>query len=208
MSKYDTSNINNYRFTDGSGEGTYNNLWVRRKGGDFIDGDWHTYRIEVHSGTDGGCAPRVDYFMDGEYVGTNNAFVPRVAGRFWILFMDRTDWSSGSGGWNGLLNTTGLDPTKSKYQLYSSIHVSEVRITPFLEEKDTYGPQPYDQPHMGSGTLADCGKKNPPPGVDSSFIPYTTSGDASKIGHIKWTKKGEGEGEEEEGRQQQQQQQQ
>jgi len=185
--KYNTSNINNYRFTDGSGEGTYTNLWVEKQNGDFIDGEWHTYRMEVHSGTSE-CVPRVDYFMDGEYVGSNNAFVPRVAGRFWIIFMDRSDWSSGSGGWNGILDTEFLEG-KTGHQIYSSVHVSEVKITPYFETKDTYGPQPYDQPNMGAGSIADCGKKNPPnSGTDSSFVPYYTSGDHA-VGEIKWTKK-------------------
>eukprot|EP00939_MAST-03C_sp_MAST-3C-sp1_P004944 g4944.t1 len=185
--KYNTSNLNNYRFTDGSGEGTYANIWVERSNGEFIDGKYHTYRIEVHSGTRGGCEPRVDYFFDGEYVGTNNAFVPRVAGRMWILFMDRTTWSSGNGGWNGKLNLTTLSNATDDLEVYSSVMVSDIRVQPFLEDADTYAPQAYDQPSMGSGYLADCGKKNPPPELDTSFIPYTTS-DASegKIGHIKW----------------------
>lgn len=185
--KYNTSNANNYRFTDGNGEGTYTNLWLEKKVGDFIDGRYHKYRMEVHSGTSGGCTPRVDYFFDDEYIGTNNAFVPRIAGRFWTVSMDRSTWGSGSGGWNGLLNETYIDSLDHNDSLliYSSIHVSEIRINPYFEEQDTYAPQPYDQPSMGKDRLSNCGKKNPPYLLNSSFVPYFTDGD-HPVGNVKW----------------------
>ena len=160
---------------------------MEKKVGDFIDGRYHKYRMEVHTGTNGGCEPRVDYFFDDEYVGTNNAFVPRIAGRFWIVSMDRSTWGSGSGGWNGLLNETYINSLGTNYSLrvYSSVHVSEIRITPYFEEQDTYAPQPYDQPSMGKDRLSDCGKKNPPYTLNSSFVPYFTDG-RHPIGNVKW----------------------
>lgn len=189
VNKYNTANLNNYRFTDGKGEGTYTNLWVRNNQRDFVDGEYHTYRMEVHAGTET-CEPRVDYFFDGEYVASNNAFVPRRAGRFWILFIDKSEWASSSGGWNGMINASALPSPSSNVTsaLYSSVYVSSVRITPFFESRDTYGPTPYDQPSMGSDQLADCGMKNPPSSLNSSFVPYFTDGD-HPIGQVRWIKR-------------------
>ena len=59
---------------------------------------------------------------------------------------------------------------------------------PYFEEQDTYAPQPYDQPSMGKDRLSECGKKNPPCSLNSSFVPYFTDGD-HPIGNVKWVRK-------------------
>ncbi len=52
------------------------------------DGKYHNYTIEWHTGTSSAGGPTTDayvnFFIDGVYMGTNNAFVPTRAGRLWI----------------------------------------------------------------------------------------------------------------------------
>jgi hypothetical protein len=52
------------------------------------DGNYHNYTIEWHTGTSSAGGPTtsafVNFYIDGVYMGTNNAFVPTRAGRLWI----------------------------------------------------------------------------------------------------------------------------
>lgn len=76
--------------TDPSGTGpAYTNLCTRNAGKPFIDNDYHEFAIEWHTGDDdNSCVPRTDFFWDGQYIGSNNAFVPSRASRFLIGIWD------------------------------------------------------------------------------------------------------------------------
>ena len=60
IEKYDTMNMNCYRWTNSNGTGTYNNLFCHNKKSPFIgDGKYYMYRFDWHTGSDTGVAPCV-----------------------------------------------------------------------------------------------------------------------------------------------------
>ena len=130
--QFDTANLNNYVFSNNNGIGPgYANLCARAPNSrPFVDDQYHWYAIEWHSGADG-CQPHVDFFFDGKYVGTNDAFVPTRAGRF--LF----------GMWPGNKNWAGKPDGTWKT---ADALISEVHICPFNEPYDSMFPQVFDQP--------------------------------------------------------------
>lgn len=142
--------MNNYVFANNNGAGpAYSNMCVRAPTGkSFVDGEYHTYAFEWHTGVAGreagggggerpgnssghstDCATRVDFFFDGEYVGTNDVFVPTRGARFTFGV-----WPGGKN-WCGQANWTDA---------YADI--AEVHVCPFNEELDSMFPQVYDQP--------------------------------------------------------------
>lgn len=193
--KYNTMNLNCYRWTDSNGTGTYNNLFCHKKNGPFIgDGLYHTYRFDWHTGDGVSLLPRVDFYFDDNYIGTNDAFVPYMAGRLWIMFTaPSNEQPGGSGTWNGIIDQN-FYPGRAKLgdiALYASVKVDYVRITPFGEPSDHYSPSAFDQPCMGTEPeCVDCGRHNPDPrnGMFTSILPYTTVKD-STCGGIKWIRK-------------------
>jgi len=71
-------NLNAYRYTNSDGEGpAYANLCVRAPGYDFVDEDYHTYTFEWHTGDNSdSCEPHINFYFDGDYIGSVNVFVP------------------------------------------------------------------------------------------------------------------------------------
>ena len=65
------------------------------------DGRYHNYTFNWHSGS-GTEHGRVDFFVDGHYLGTNNAFAPTRAGRLFIAH-----WPSPNRRWNAAPNDWG-----------------------------------------------------------------------------------------------------
>ncbi|MEM7157315.1 MAG: glycoside hydrolase family 16 protein [Myxococcota bacterium] len=192
--KYDTLNMNCYRWTNGNGTGTYNNLFAHNKAGDFLgDGEYHTYRFDWHTGDpEKGIAPRVDFYFDDQYIGTNDAMVPYMAGRLWVmLWAPNNGQAGGNGSWNGVVDQSfhGTElPPEGTIARYARVLVEHVRVTPYGEANDRYASSPYDQPAMGTGQgCTDCGKKNP--AGTTSILPYSTK-DPHAPGGIEWIKKG------------------
>ena len=190
--KYDTMNMNCYRWTDCNGQGTYCNLFCHSKSGPFVgDGKYHTYRFDWHTGS-ADTTPRVDFYFDDAYIGTNDAFVPYMAGRLWIMLLDPNNGQLGdSGSWSG-----AVDPDESFHQpsctgevpCYARVLVDYVHITPFNEPNDHYAPSAFDQPCMGTQPgCVDCGSHNPRCGT-TSILPYTTATETG-CGGIKWVKR-------------------
>ena len=139
--KYNTMNINCYRWTNSNGTGTYSNLFCHKKTAPFLgDGNYHTYRFDWHTGGID-AAPRVDFYFDDAYIGTNNAFVPYMAGRLWImLWSPRNVQPGGDGSWNGVIDQSFRQPSKlGDVACYARLMVDHVRITPFNEPSDHYG---------------------------------------------------------------------
>ena len=190
--KYDTINMNCYRWTNGNGTGTYNNLFAHDKTGPFLgDGKYHTYRFDWHTGDPAkGIAPRVDFFFDDRYIGTNDAMVPYMAGRLWLmLWAPSNGQAGGNGAWNGVVDQSfHSGPAKEgDIARYARVLVDYVRIQPYGEANDRYAPAPFDQPAMGAGKgCTDCGKNNP--AGTTSMLPYSTR-DPDAPGGIKWIKK-------------------
>jgi hypothetical protein len=160
-----TMNMNTYRWTNSGGTGAYENLYTEAQQQpdgsrpQFIgDGCYHTYMFEWHTGDPSkNIRPKVDYFFDGNYTGTSDAFVPDIFSRLWIV-----SWDSGrpNGSWNGRIGanatvwsdvteaaTTTVAP-QSGNTLYSVNYVDYIRITPFNEANDKYLPDPLDQENM------------------------------------------------------------
>ena len=191
--KYDTMNMNCYRWTNSNGTGAYNNLFCHNKKGPFIgDGRYHTYRFDWHTGGKD-LSPRVDFYFDDNYIGTNDAFVPYMAGRLWIMLLSpRNGQPGGSGVWNGVIDQNFHPASKvGDVARYASVMVDYVRVTPFNEPNDHYAPSAFDQPCMGSGPgLVDCGRHNPDSRfcTKTSILPYTTTREYG-CGGIKWIRK-------------------
>jgi len=190
--KYDTMNMNCYRWTDCNGQGTYCNLFCHNKSSPFVgDGKYHTYRFDWHTGS-ADATPHVDFYFDNAYIGTNDAFVPYMAGRLWIMLLDPNNGQLGdSGSWSG-----AVDPDESFHQpsctgevpCYARVLVDYVHITPFNERNDHYAPSAFDQPCMGTQPgCVDCGSHNPRCGT-TSILPYTTATETG-CGGIKWVKR-------------------
>ena len=101
--------------------------------------EWHTGDREGVAGDDGannlnntkGCSTKVDLFFDGEYVATNNVFVPTRGSRFNFGF------------WPGSKNWVGRAQGGWSEQF---AYIAEVNVCPFNEELDAMYPQVYDQP--------------------------------------------------------------
>ena len=175
----DTFNGNSYRWTNNGGTGTYVNQVFRQvdpktgKPGPsnsekfkmIGDGKYHTYAFEWHTGdrkggSDGSpsedCSARIDYFFDGNYVGTVDAFVPTLASRFWI-----TLWNTSNANWNG--NVTQSHPPGPKDQktglTYAETYIDYVSITPFYEKGDSYNSFAQDQPYIVPGVNVACNKR-------------------------------------------------
>lgn len=189
--KYNTMNMNCYRWTNSNGTGAYNNLFCHNKKGPFIgDGKYHTYRFDWHTGSVD-MAPRVDFYFDETYIGTNDAFVPYMAGRLWIMLLAPSSGQpGGSGYWNGVIDQNFHQPSKlGDVACYASVMVDYVRITPFKEPNGHYAPSAFDQPCMGSQPgCVDCGSHNPDSRCgETSILPYTTAKD-SGCGGIKWVR--------------------
>jgi hypothetical protein len=188
--KYDTMNMNCYRWTNRDGTGAYNNLFCHNKKSPFIgDGKYHTYRFDWHTGGDPGMLPRVDFYFDDAYVGTNDAFVPFMAGRLWVMFVAPGNGQpGGNGSWNGVIDQNFCRPSRlGDVAHYARVMVDYVRITPFKEPNDHYAPSAFDQPCMGTGPgCVDCGGHNPSCGT-TSILPYTTA-NATGLGGIKWNR--------------------
>ena len=187
--KYDTMNINCYRWTNNDGTGAYNNLFCHNKSVPFIgDGKYHTYRYDWHTGS-ADSAPRVDFYFDGGYIGTNDVFVPYMAGRLWIMLSAASNGhKGGNGAWNGVVNQNFQKPSRiGDVARYARVLVDYVRITPFKEPNDHYAPSAFDQPCMGTQPgCVNCGRHNPD--GSTSILPYTTDR-ATGRGGIKWVKK-------------------
>lgn len=183
----DTFNGNAYRWTNNAGTGTYVNQVFRRvdpstgKPGDvpstasnpgsfatFGDGKYHTYAFEWHTGDRAGgddgapsdsCSARIDYYFDGNYVGTVDSFIPTQASRLWI-----TLWNTSNKNWNGQIAQNPVpgpsDPIAGVP--YADVEIDWVRIRPFYEAGDSYGSFVQDQPWLKSGV--NVGITNPAKG--------------------------------------------
>ena len=176
--KYNTMNINGYRWTNDNGMGTFSNMFVLSNKDFYGDGEYHNYRFDWHTGgttRDGKhVEARVDFYMDGDYIGTNDLMVPVAASRFWIMFRPHGSAEpGGTGFWNGLIgywrdpatgqvhynrNANGEqfpETPAGGLQQYTEFHISRITITPFFETNDRFLPSPLDQPDMNR--LVECG---------------------------------------------------
>lgn len=132
----DTSNLNTYLY---GGEVAIANMCVRAPSNkSFADDEWHTYSFEWHAGNSDdrndtqACYPKVNFFFDGEYVSTNDVYVPSRGSR--LVF----------GIWGGNKNWVGQGDWSEMEVL-----VSDVIVEPFVEDFDAMYPQNYDQPCTG-----------------------------------------------------------
>eukprot|EP01029_Cantina_marsupialis_P007904 TRINITY_DN19026_c0_g1_i4.p1 TRINITY_DN19026_c0_g1~~TRINITY_DN19026_c0_g1_i4.p1 ORF type:complete len:570 (-),score=90.73 TRINITY_DN19026_c0_g1_i4:93-1802(-) len=90
LGRFNTVNLNNYIYTTNGGTGpAYSNMCVAAKddkGKPFMlmgDGKYHKYRFDWHTGSVD-CKPRVDFYVDDVYLGTNNVFAPSRGSRLFI----------------------------------------------------------------------------------------------------------------------------
>ncbi len=182
----DTFNGNAYRWTNNAGTGTYVNQVFRRvdpatgKPGPpstasapgqfatFGDGKYHTYAFEWHTGDRDGaasgapgdsCGARIDYYFDGDYVGSVDSFIPTQASRLWI-----TLWNTSNKNWNGQIKQSPPPPTGAPTTgvPYADVDIDWIRIRPFYESGDSYGSFVQDQPWLKTGV--NVGITNPAKG--------------------------------------------
>ena len=176
--KYNTLNMNNYRWTNGAGTGTYSNMFTVHDKPLQGDGKYHNYRFDWHTGgkdkTGKFQRARVDFYFDDEFIGSNDLMVPSGASRYWILLWPHgSGGPGGSGSWNGRISwwrdpaTGQLHPNRDALgqplpatpsnglALYASTWVSRVLIEPFYEENDRVFPTAFDQPHMNRRVVCD-----------------------------------------------------
>lgn len=197
VGQYNTANLNNYQFTQNSGTGpAYSNMCVRAvkesDGGShsgtpevpvkFIgDGKYHNYTIVWHTGgkkIDTPGSPQtsrlegfVDFYIDGFYLGTNNAFVPTRGSR---LFLAHWAPHNKNHLWNGIPNNWGGGFAGDNKTHNVTTMISEVKITPFNEPRDIMYPQTNDLP---DGCIPDYTQKYPSsPDVCHSVWTYPPDG--------------------------------
>jgi hypothetical protein len=148
---YSTANLNNYIMSNNGGVGqAFTNMCVKvsqANGTPMMlmgDGNYHNYTIEWHTGTSSaGGSPTdayVNTYIDGVYLGTNNAFVPTRAGRLWMALLP-----AGSG-WNGYPDNWGGGVPGDGKSYTETVLVDFVSITPFNEPNDLAYPSSIDQP--------------------------------------------------------------
>ena len=151
--QFDTANLNTYVFSNENGAGNaYANLCVRAPNGtSFADGEYHTYAFEWHTGanaTAGSTVPdncssaRVDFFLDGVYMATNDVFVPSRGSRFVFgIWPGGANWVGSPGdGWGP------VSPGASTERVIRAAYISEVHVCPFGEPGDSMYPMLFDQP--------------------------------------------------------------
>jgi len=143
---YNTANLNSYIYTNQGGEGpSYANMCVKLndetsgKPFDMVDGQYHNYVIEWHTGNGTSSPGYVDFYIDDVYIGTNNAFVPTRGSRFNIAFWGAS-WNGEPNGWGG-----GAPGDGKSYAAPPAL-VSHIRITPFNEPNDIMAMSTLDQP--------------------------------------------------------------
>lgn len=155
---YSTVNLNNYLFTNNNGAGpAYANMCVKvtdSAGAPILfagDDQYHNYTIVWHSGDDASgdiTLAYVDTYIDGIYLGRNNAFVPTRGSRLWISL-----WPS-SAHWNGNSNSWGGGSPGDGKEYSQTVLLSSVRITPFNDPNDVMVPDPTDLPDGCDGFYA------------------------------------------------------
>lgn len=85
--------------------------------------------------------PRVDFFIDGVYLGTNNAFVPSRGSRFVM-----SHWWPGNDNWNGNADNWGGGHAGDGKSYAVTSYISSVSVTPFNEPNDVMYMAFDDQP--------------------------------------------------------------
>ena len=149
---WNTTNCNTYQYTGGGGDGQipYVNMPILSDEA-VVDGEnYHVYGFQWVTGHMGsgkaGRAPvpsnpatweqepHVNWYLDGAYMGTVNAFVPTRYSRLTIGFI-----VTGNNGWHGTTADWGDSEVACAY-------VSEVNIVPFHNDRDSWWPMTMDQP--------------------------------------------------------------
>lgn len=151
VNKYNTVNLNCYRWTNGGGTGTYCNAWIENFDDEGVpkpviggDNDFHTYEIDVDNGPD----PKVTFTIDGkQYV--NDAFVPGSACRLWCMYEDERGWGGGKGGWAGAMTNLDdlapVDGSGNVLPFYAYMDIASVSFTPNPRSRDFSIPDAFDQ---------------------------------------------------------------
>jgi hypothetical protein len=150
---YSTTNLNNYIYSQNSGTGpAYSNGCVKvtstEDGSPYQligDGKYHNYTIVWHTGDkENGKPGWTEFYIDGIFLGINNAFVPSRGSRFFISHWYPSGQKNAI--WNGRPNHWG-GGTPGDGKVYNmTTYVSEIRITPFDEPNDIMEVSSADQP--------------------------------------------------------------
>lgn len=128
VNKYDTANVNCYRWTNGNGTGTYCNAWVQAPQPLIgADDKFHTYVIDVDAPSS-----KVTFTIDNVTV-INDAFVPGATMRLWIENLSKNAW--GNGGWCGAMEhpedfAVEIPGETNGNLLYATLDILEVSFTP------------------------------------------------------------------------------
>lgn len=110
----------------------------------YGDGQYHNYTIVWHTtGKAAGEGGYVETYVDGHYLGTNNAFAPTRGSRFTIAHWGPLDknalWNGRPDVWQG-----GKPGDGQSYNVTTLI--SEINVTPFNEPGDLMYPATNDLP--------------------------------------------------------------
>lgn len=108
------------------------------------DGKYHNYTIVWHTSPKGDGSPSyTEFYIDGNYVGTNNVFSPTRGGRLTIAHWGPLDknalWNGRPNNWQG-----GVPGDGKEYN--STVYISEINVTPFNEDNDVMYPNMKDLP--------------------------------------------------------------
>ena len=158
------------------------------------DGQYHDYRFEWHTGGFDKHGTfqhaRVEYYVDGEYLGGNDLLVPVAASRFRIAFTPHeTGDPLSTGNVVGKVSAWEVSPgtirygydsrgeklprtLKDDFAWYASVMVSRIEIEPFYEEGDVLLPSQVDQP--GMNRLVACGSNELSCGTNA-VVPLRTA---------------------------------
>ena len=174
MGTLDNSNIAsiiNRRWSSPDHDGTQSHFLIVGNESFIGDGAYHDYAFEWHTGghtSNGYQEPRVDYYIDGVYTGSNTIAVPSVVGRFNLMLFPAD--------WNGDLAPEQAEGDAQSslhtYLLYATAYVSKVSITPFYESNDAVLPAAYDQPDLNRRAV--CGEDVFIPCGTNPIVPFTT----------------------------------
>ncbi|OAS14915.1 family 16 glycosylhydrolase [Paenibacillus oryzisoli] len=121
---YDRALLNTFT---GEGEHEYSTIYANlgAKGIHIADGNYHKFEYRWHTGGNGE-TPRVDYYIDDQYIATNTTTLPTNAGRLWLGVWFPDAWAGGSANFD-----------------VKQMAVDYFEFEPYHEPNDTWMPESF-----------------------------------------------------------------
>jgi len=111
----------------GEGDHEYTTIYadLAAKGINIADGNYHKFEYRWHTGGNGQ-TPRVDYYIDDQYIATNTSTIPTNAGRLWLGVWFPDAWAGASANFD-----------------VKQMAVDYFEFEPYNEPNDTWVPESF-----------------------------------------------------------------